>query len=572
MIKFEITEDNKYLKVSDCELRSELKYLKRYFSKKSKEADFNSQVDAGIWDGLDVFLTKDGKISIGLWKEVWNFSKTFDIDVEFDVKPLIDKDFKKQRYEKFVNALYKGILTDKGEPFFPRNYQYEGAFRALKYKFCCEELATSAGKTSIFHIYNSYLKFIKKIDKNNKALIVVPNVDLVKQTEKAFLQYTNGLVEWNIMTVGGKDNFDMKTFEECDMLITTYQSMLNLVPACLESRLETLIMKPLKKQEDRENRAKEITDLKRKIQQTKLWDICSYFKVVNIDEAHKSASNSITNIINSCKNWEYKLGLSGTLNVKEEYSDFFKMQDRVGPLVMTLPAKYLIDNEYSPEIKIKQIYLEYEEGIDPTIDEYLKIQRDKEVREKVKSQFRNPKDFGSRMLEIEKSIIFDSKPRFEFLNRFIKKLGKNTLVLFTDVKNEYGKTIVNNLKEWNDNTFYIDGNVDTDDRAFFKETMEKRDDVIIVASYATFATGIDLKNVHHIVFAESVKAEITIRQAIGRGMRYLKGKDKVIIWDIIDDLSGYSIRHSLERVTIYQKQEFEILQSQRVPLLNFVSD
>lgn len=284
MIKFKVTEDKQYLKVSDYELRSELKYLKSYFSKKSKEADFNSQVDAGIWDGKDVFITKDGRIPIGLWKEVWNFSNKLDVEVEFDVKPLIEKDFKKHRYEKFVNALYKGILTDKGEPFFPRNYQYEGAFRALKYKFCCEELATSSGKTSIFHIYNSYLKFIKKIDKNNKALIVVPNVDLVKQTKKAFLQYTNGLVEWNIMTIGGKDSFDIETFKECDMLITTYQSMLNLVPACMESRLESLIMKPLKKKEDRENRAKEITNLKRNINQLKLLDICSYFKVVNIDE------------------------------------------------------------------------------------------------------------------------------------------------------------------------------------------------------------------------------------------------------------------------------------------------
>lgn len=89
--------------------------------------------------------------------------------------------------------------------------------------------------------------------------------------------------------------------------------------------------------------------------------------------------------------------------------------------------------------------------------------------------------------------------------------------------------------------------------------------------YGTFATGIDLKNVHHIVFIESTKAEITIRQAIGRGMRHLKGKNVVVIWDIIDDLSGYSVRHSKKRLEIYEEQKFEVLKSKKVNLKDFKS-
>ena len=85
----------------------------------------------------------------------------------------------------------------------------------------------------------------------------------------------------------------------------------------------------------------------------------------------------------------------------------------------------------------------------------------------------------------------------------------------------------------------------------------------------TFATGIDLKNVHHIIFVESTKAEITIRQAVGRGMRFLIGKNVVVIWDIIDDLKGYSVKHSKTRQEIYEGQEFEILGSKRVKLSKF---
>lgn len=74
----------------------------------------------------------------------------------------------------------------------------------------------------------------------------------------------------------------------------------------------------------------------------------------------------------------------------------------------------------------------------------------------------------------------------------------------------------------------------------------------------TFSTGIDIKNLNHIIFAESTKAEITIRQSIGRGMRKFKSKAETIIWDIIDSLDGYMEKHSKERLKIYKDQKFKI--------------
>ena len=569
MITFEITSDQKHVKVSDYSLNSEVDYLRSYFKKKSKDGDFNPLVDNGQWDGMDHFLTKEGTFPVGLWKELDNFTNLYGVPTKIDgIKNLLNLSINRHNYDKFVKALYKGILTDKGEPFFPRDYQYEGAYRALKYKFCCEELATSSGKTSIFYTYNSYLKYIGKINKDNKALLIVPNVSLVNQTAKAFKQYSNGLVDWNIHTVGGtKGEFDPEKFAECDMLITTYQSMLNLVPKCLDNKLGNLILKRIKQGEE-EKRQNDIMNYKRKLNQAKIMDLCSNFSVVNIDESHKSRGNSIGDIIESCTNWEYKLGLSGTLKVDVEYSDFFRMQERTGPLVMTLNAKFLMDNDYSPDIKIKQVFLEYDRA-DPTVNEYIGIQTNQQRRKDVKAQFRDAKEFGSRMLEIEKKIIFESEERIEFVSRLTKKFKKNTLILFLDVKNQYGFRISEKIKEWNPNTFYIDGGVSNEDRELFKDTMEENDDVVIVASYGTFATGIDLKNVHHIIFVESTKAEITIRQAVGRGMRFLIGKNVVVIWDIIDNLYGYSVKHSDVRLDIYNSQEFEMLKPQRVNLIDF---
>jgi superfamily II DNA or RNA helicase len=569
MINFVITPDGKHLKVEEYSLNSELEWIHSFFNKKSKDADFNPLVDSGAWDGMDPFMTKENTLPIGLWKELSNFTKLYGTPTEIaGIKDQLDLKLNRHDYDKFVNALYKGILTDKGEPFYPRDYQYEGAYRALKYRFCCEELATSSGKTSIFYTYYSYLKHVGKISKKKKALLIVPNVSLVNQTAKAFEQYSNGLVDWNIHKIGGpKNGFDLDKFNDCELVITTYQSMLNLVPACLDNKLGNLIMKGIKEGGE-EKRQKDLMNLKRKLANAKIMNLCSEFNVVCVDEAHKARGNSIGDILDSCVNWEYKLGLSGTMKIDVEYSDFFRMQERTGPLVMTLSAKFLMDNDYSPDIKIKQVFLEYPTS-DQATREYLKIRNDKELYDKVKSQFRDAKDFGKRMLEIEKGIIFDSTERLEFVSRLIKKFGKNTLVLFSDVKNEYGLNISKKLLEWNPNTFYIDGGVENDQRELFKNVMEANDDVIIVASYGTFATGIDLKNVHHILFVESTKAEITIRQAVGRGMRFLIGKNVVIIWDIIDDLNGYSVRHSDVRLDIYKSQEFEILGSKRVDLSDF---
>lgn len=566
MITLEVTKDRQNLKLVEASLNSEKSSIYGYFKKKSKDADFNVLVDRGLWDGMDHFMTKDGKLPIGLWKEVYNYSKKTGTDVRISgIDDLLDLEFDFDSFKSFVDDLFKGVLTDKGDPLYPRDYQVEGAYKALKYRFSCEELATSAGKTAIFYTFNSYLKHTGIINKDNKCLLIVPNVSLVNQTEAAFKQYSNGMVEWNIHKIGGKGNeFDLDKFSECDMLITTYQSLINMIPKCLDKRLETAIKKKRKKGED-DKRAAEITRIKKKILEAKLHDISSKFGTVCVDEAHKSRGDSITDILESCKNWRYKLGLSGTLKLNEEYSDFFKMQSNIGPLVMVLNAKFLIDNDYSPNIKIKQVFLSYPED-QPAVSEYLKVQRDSELRAKVKSQFRDPKDFGRNMLEVEKGIIFDSHKRLAFLNKLIQKFDKNTLILFSDIKNEYGLNLSKSLLEWNSNTFYIDGGVETVDREKYKEAMEKEEGVIIVASYGTFATGIDLKNVHHILFAESTKAEITIRQAIGRGMRYLKGKSEVIIWDIVDDLSGYSVRHSEARLKIYKEQKFEILKPKNVSL------
>lgn len=515
MLKFALSEDKRSIKLIDFDLNSERIDLFKYFKRKSKKAAFNVLVDRGIWDGFDSFITKEGVVSVSLWKEIYNFANRHGYDCEIDgIDALLNLSLDREKYLKYVDRLLEGTVDEFGKPIVPRDYQVEGAFRAIKYKFCTQELATSAGKTLIFYIFNSFLRDAKKIDSNNKALLIVPNISLVGQTADKFSLYSVNKTQWHLCTIGGDDRFNQKDFESAELVISTYQSLQNL---------------------DKE--------------------LFKKFAVVCVDETHKSRGNVIKEILKNCVNWKYRLGLSGTVKIDEKFSDFFRVQENVGPLVMILSAKHLIDQGYSPNILIKVINLKYNKQ-DPYLQKYWALKKDGI------GMYNNAKDYGKDMLAIERGFIFESEERLSFISDLVKKFGKNTLILFSDVKNGYGKKIQQRLLEWNPNTFYIDGEVESSDRDSYKEAMESQESVMIVASFGTFSTGIDLKNVHHIVFAESTKAEVTIRQSIGRGMRKLAEKNKVIIWDLVDQLDGYMVRHAAKREEVYRDQEFEIVKNE----------
>lgn len=553
MLYFKVLNNKKHIKLVNFSNNFEKNDLFSFFKRKSKLSQFNILVKRGIWDGMDSFISKDGIIPIGLWKEIYNFSEKFGYDCEIEgINECLNLSINREDYLNYLNNdLLNEVYDEFGNKIIARDYQIEAAYRALKYKFCTEELATSAGKTLIFYIYNSYLKDYNIINSKNKALLIVPNVSLVSQTAEKFELYSkNRKNKWKIHIVGGENKFNIKKFEECEILITTYQSLINMTPFLIKSKLNQILKKSNKLKSDKN--LNEIKRLKRNLEKFSKYNIFKFFKVVNIDEAHKSRGNSISEIIKSCENAEFKLGLSGTIKLDEFYSDFFKMQQNIGPLVMILSAKHLIDKGYSPNVLIKMIYLKYNEK-DPFIIKY------NDLKTNGKLMFNDPKKYGLYMSKIEKDFLINSKERLEFINNLIKNLKKNSLVLFSDIKNEYGQIICNKLKEWNENTFYIDGKIKSNIRDYYKNLMEKRDDVIIVASFGTFSTGIDLKNVHHIIFAESTKAEITIRQSIGRGMRKLSKKNKVVIWDIIDDFDSYSLKHSKIRENIYLNQKFKII-------------
>jgi superfamily II DNA or RNA helicase len=383
----------------------------------------------------------------------------------------------------------------------PREYQLDAAAKVLKYRLSSSQIATSAGKTLIAFLVYGYLKYKGMI---NKMLIIVPNTTLVMQLRDDWEEYSNGKIELKIRQVyGGSKNEK----PDDEIIVGTFHSL-------------------TKKRID-------------------------YFKgvgVVFVDEAHQTKTASIKKIIDMCVDSKFRFGLSGTLQ-EDQSADFFTITALLGPVVNNISPRFLFREGVATPIKVKIFVLDYKK---------------EDLRKKLYDIRRARQLEGSQILALEKKVAINSEDRTKFIVSLLAKTTKNTLVLFQNIKDRYGKKLYERVKEQTDKIcYYVDGGVSQDHREFFKKEMENGNDKILFASFTTFSTGISIKNLHNIIFVESYKSEIIIKQSIGRGMRLLANKDSVNIVDIVDDLSwqgkdNYLLRHGKARLEFYKEYTSEI--------------
>ena len=159
--------------------------------------------------------------------------------------------------------------------------------------------------------------------------------------------------------------------------------------------------------------------------------------------------------------------------------------------------------------------------------------------------------------------LVSSKSRNNFIKNLALKLKGNTLVLFQLVE-KHGKDLhklIEDKAENNRKVFYIYGGVETEEREKARAIVEKENDAIIVASYGTFSTGINIRNLHNVIFASPSKSRVRNLQSIGRVLRKGDNKAQAMLYDIADNCArgskkNYTIRHLDERIKIYNEESF----------------
>jgi superfamily II DNA or RNA helicase len=260
------------------------------------------------------------------------------------------------------------------------------------------------------------------------------------------------------------------------------------------------------------------------------------FNAVIVDEVHEATAKELPRITNHCINATYRIGMTGHL--KECKIAKMQLTALLGNVKTFSKSAELIERGVLAGIDIKGIVLKYGDHI--------------------------TKQFAGRNKvewQDETAIIRAIPERKRFICKLAASRKGNTMVLFKI--REYGRELHHLLKKNfpDKHVYYIDGTVKVDYREKVRKITEKHEGIIIVASYGTFSTGINIKNLHNLIFAESVLSSIKVIQSIGRLLRKYFNKDAKL-YDITDDLSwkskrNYVLKHFLRRMKYYDQEEFE---------------
>ena len=257
------------------------------------------------------------------------------------------------------------------------------------------------------------------------------------------------------------------------------------------------------------------------------------YDVVFGDEAHLFKAKSLTSIMTKLTDCQYRFGFTGTLDGTQTHK--LVLEGLFGAVNRVTTTSELMDQGHLAEFKIKIISLSY---------------KDAERKHVTSLSYQDEMDF-----------LVTHESRNNFIKNLAMSLTGNTLLLFQYV-DKHGQVLYNMLNDEDKKVFFIHGGVKGEDRDEIRHIVEKEKNSIIVASYGTFSTGVNIKNLHSVIFASPSKSKIRNLQSIGRALRKSDSKDSATLYDISDDLTwksktNFTLRHLMERVQIYDDENFE---------------
>ena len=254
------------------------------------------------------------------------------------------------------------------------------------------------------------------------------------------------------------------------------------------------------------------------------------FSVVIGDEAHQFKSKSLISIMTKLHKAKHRFGFTGTLDGTQTHK--WVLEGLFGPSYKIIKTDELMKKGHVAKLDINVLLLKH-----PA------------------SRFETFED--------EVQYIINHDQRNKFIRNLALDLKGNTLILYSRVET-HGRVLYDminsNVLEQRE-VFFVHGGVVAEDRENVREITEKEDNAIIIASYGTFSTGINIKNLHNVIFASPSKSRIRNLQSIGRVLRKGSNKTKATLYDIADDISyktqrNYTLNHLVERIKIYNEENF----------------
>ena len=263
-------------------------------------------------------------------------------------------------------------------------------------------------------------------------------------------------------------------------------------------------------------------------------DYFDEFSVVFGDECHLFKSKSLVSLMTKIKNAHYRIGTTGTLDGSKTHK--LVIEGLFGPVFNVTSTKKLIDKKLLSELKIECIKLTYDQEI---------------CNENKRSSYQD-----------EIKFLISNENRNKFIVELAENTKGNTLILFNFVE-LHGK-VLNDMLEQNNNKniFFIHGGTEANQREEIRQIVNTEKNAILVASYGTCSTGLNIPNIDNVIFASPSKSVIRVLQSIGRGLRKSKNENLTKVYDISDDMTyksyvNHTLKHLDERLKIYTNEGFD---------------
>ena len=246
--------------------------------------------------------------------------------------------------------------------------------------------------------------------------------------------------------------------------------------------------------------------------------------------AHQFKSKSLISIMTKLHHAKHRFGFTGTLDGTQTHK--WVLEGLFGPTYKVTRTKELMEKGHLSKLDIMCLVLKHK-----------------------------PQKFETYEDEIQ--YLITNEKRNKFITNLALDLKGNTLILYSRVES-HGKPLfdkINSLTGDDRKVFFVHGGVNADERELVREITEKENNAIIVASYGTFSTGINIKNLHNVIFGSPSKSRIRNLQSIGRVLRKSAQKNKANLYDISDDCTynsrkNYTLNHLIERIKVYNEEQF----------------
>ena len=488
-----------YISAEECIQRE----LWDYFSFFAPNYRFIPKYKNGFWDGkIRLFNQARCTLPTGLIGRLLKFASDHDYIVIDKRLPKEEESPTEAEIEAFMASLNIHACGNKIEY---HDHQTEAIKIVIQQETSTILSSTSSGKSLI--IYSLIRWYQEHTD--GKILIIVPNTNLIHQMYSDFDDYASEdtwCSDDNVHKIyAGQDKFSDKP-----IYLSTWQSLQRMNEEYL-----------------------------------------SQFSVVFCDEVHTAEAKVLTSIMNRCTNAHIRAGFTGTLKSKTIHQ--LNIIGLFGDIRVVATNTSLAEQGIITPFKVNFVILKYKGMVCKEM-----------CRKVVEKVMPDGKKIYRNNYRFETDFIVQYNPRNIFITNLIQSISGNYLILFDKVK-KHGIPLYNMIKKAMPDrpVYYISGMTNAKEREKIRKRMEKENNAILVASYGTLSTGVNIKNLDGAIFAYPYKSEIRVLQSVGRLLRKAKGKKMAVLFDLVDDFRwkrsvNYLYKHFLKRYEIYQNEKFPV--------------